>query len=330
MKKVIIHVGQYKTGSTSIQKLMWENRNKLLEYEILYPQAFVRDGAHFLITDLLRKEYRNMREHVQLYPLREEIENSSAATAVISCESLSGATVRWFAPDMMKFMWQRLVELFDGFDLRAVFYVRRQDESIDSRIIQEIKGQAKKSDINYEPFLYTKSSLNYYYFYKIIERVFGRGNVDVRLYDRKSFQNDDVRADFLNYLGLLKCDIELPTTESNVAPSAKLVGFYRVINSLNIDSEDYDALNKGLWREFGNSITSKAVVLGSMERKRVMEYFLEANEKFVAECIPVEVRSRFVKALFSAAKDVESNVSIDGVEALRILKTKGYEVARVN
>lgn len=329
MKKVIIHVGQYKTGSTSIQKLMWEGRNKLLARGVLYPHSFVRDCAHFLITDLLRKEYHNPNKSVQLNPLREEIEKTSVNTVVISCESLSGATVRWFAPDMMKFMWQRLVDELDGFDLRVMFYVRRQDESINSRIIQEIKGQARKSSIEYEPFLYKKSSLNYYYFYGLLERIFGKGSVDIRIYDRNNLVNADVRHDFMEYLGLDGDVINVQHNDDNVAPSAKLVGFYRVVNSMRLESGDYEIVNNGLWRELSSAESPRAVILGTKERAHIMSYFRESNNMFVSDCVSDKHKKLYEEIFTAPPMSVESNVFIDAVEALEILGRKGFRPVRL-
>ena len=328
MKKVIIHIGQYKTGSTSIQKLLWESRSELLKNGILYPESFTRDCAHFLVSDMLRIEYRNKDFYTDLVPLREEIENSSAGVAVISCESLSGATVRRFAPDMMMYMWRRLADLFEGYDVRIVFYVRRQDESIDSRIIQEIKGQARKSTISYESFLSESSALNYHFFYSLLEEVFGSGTVDARLYDRKSVFKSDIRYDFLHYLGLPLGAISVPASEDNVSPSAKLVGFYRVINTLNLSADDYSTLNTGVWRELSASGGPKAVVLGSRERNEIMEYFSKSNEDFVSEYVREESKEGFSDALFGPVRGVEANVFIDGVDVWRILKNKGFDVVR--
>ncbi len=325
MKKVILHVGQYKTGTTSIQKMMWASRCQLLESGVLYPRAFIRDGAHFLITDSLRKSFREPSLQVALDPLREEIESSRAGTAVISCETLSGATVRRFAPEMMLYMWQRLLELFDGCDVRVLFYVRRQDESIDSRIIQEIKGQSKKSFIDYEGFLYPTSSLNYRFFYEQLEQVFGKGMVDVRLYDRKYLIQSDVRYDFINYLGLPEECVSVPDYEDNVSPSSKLIALYRVINSMSLDDNAYSSICQGLWKEFGiTGRGGKAVALCRHDRERIMAFYRDSNSRFVEDCVQEDARDSFAEVLFRSENSAVSNVWIDGVDAVKFLKSKGF------
>lgn len=328
MKKIIIHMGQYKTGSTSIQKLMWGVRDEMQKYGILYPELFVRDGAHFLISDLLKKEIANGGDSIDLVALRNEIEQSKAETVVISCESLSGATVRRFAPEMMVYMWKRLAYLFDGFDVRVIFYFRRQDESIDSRIIQEIKGQSRKSTINYEPFLYEKSSLNYHYFYGLLEQVFGKGSVDVRLYDRKFMFKSDIRYDFLNYLGVPFGKVSVPVLEHNVTPSARMIGFYRVLNSLKMTDGDYQTIISGLWKELCSQNEPKAVVLSTEQRKKVMDYFYKCNVKFVSEYVPECMRDTVSDSIFAPVSDVAINAFIDGYDVMRILRRKGFVVAR--
>ena len=328
MKRVIIHVGQYKTGSTSIQKLLWGARSELLAQGILYPQAFVRDGAHFMITDLLRREFREQSRCVDLEPLREEVLGSPAQTAVISCEPLSGATVRRFAPEMMQYIWKRIAELFHDCDIRVVAYIRRQDDSIDSRIIQEIKGLSRKSNIEYSPFLYTKSSLNYHYFTHLLEGGFGSGKVDCRLYDRRFLHNGDVRYDFLEYLGVPGGVIDVPTKEDNVSPSAKLVAFYRFVNALSLSEGDYEQVTAGVWQGFCGADEPKAVILGVRERKEVMQYFQRSNEEFIAECVADENKDMFADVLLGEVRRIESNVFMDCVEAVRMLAGKGYEVTK--
>lgn len=322
MKRVIIHVGQYKTGSTSIQKMLWTSRNELLRHGVCYPESFVRDSAHFLITDMLRQEFREPLFSVDLQPLRDEIDSSPAKCAVISCETLSGATVRRFAPDMMQHMWRRLAKLFKGLDVRVVFYVRRQDESVDSRIIQEIKGQSRKSNINHEAFLYRNSSLNYYYFTQLLRKTFGVGKVDVRLYDRGSLLNADVRYDFLDYIGVTNA-ISVALDEDNVSPSSRLIAFFRIINTLNLEDAVYADIRKMVWSEFAAIDSSKAVVLGQDERRQIMEFFRPCNEQFVEECVPEDMRKRFSEVLYRKEKEVVANVAMDGVEAMRLFKRMG-------
>lgn len=326
MKRVIIHAGQYKTGSTSIQKMMWSSRKALLKHGVLYPESFVRDSAHFLITDLLRQEFRDSSFSVDLQPLREELESSSANIAVISCEALSGATVRRFAPELMQYMWGRLVDLFKGFEVRVVFYVRRQDESVDSRIIQEIKGQSRKSNINHEAFLYENSSLNYYYFTQQLGKTFGADKVDVRLYDRVSLFNADVRYDFLDYLKLTNT-ITVNVNEDNVSPSSKLIAFFRIVNALNLDDEVYEEIRKSVWSELTAS-SSKAIVLGYAERRRIMEFFRPSNEKFIGECVHGDMKDRYSEVFNRKEKDVVPNVAMDGVEAMSLFKRMGLGLVK--
>lgn len=329
MKKVIIHVGQYKTGSTSIQKLLWGARNELIKHGILYPESFSRDGAHFLITDLLRKEFRKQLHGIELQSLREEVVGSPAQTVVLSCESLSGATVRRFAPEMMQYIWRRIAELFHDCDIRVVAYIRRQDDSIDSRIIQEIKGMSRKSRLEYAPFLYAKSSLNYHYFTHLLEDVFGEGKVDSRLYDRRFLHNGDVRYDFLDYLGVSGGVIDVPPNEDNVSPSAKLIAFYRFVNALNLSEEDYEQVVAGVWKGLCGAGEPKAVILGTRERKEVMQYFQRNNEDFIAECVADENKDMFADALLGGVRKIESNVFMDCVEAVRLLAGNGYEVTKI-
>jgi hypothetical protein len=92
-RRVYVHIGLPKTGTTAVQEMLWHNRGALATAGICYPSPIY--AAHFLAAiDLQRGRYRDWLE-----PLAEgawarlaEDVRSWPGTAVISCELLATAS----------------------------------------------------------------------------------------------------------------------------------------------------------------------------------------------------------------------------------------------
>jgi hypothetical protein len=59
-----------------------------------------------------------------------------------------------------------------------------------------------------------------------------------------------------------------------------------------------------------------------------MQYFQRSNEEFIAECVTNENKDMFADALLGEVREIESNVIMDCVEAVRALTAKGFDVVR--
>jgi hypothetical protein len=93
LKRVYLHIGLPKTGTTAVQEMLWHNRDALAAAGVCYPSYVY--AAHFLAAiDLQPQRYRDWLE-----PLSEgawdrlaEHVGSWPGTSVISCELLATAT----------------------------------------------------------------------------------------------------------------------------------------------------------------------------------------------------------------------------------------------
>jgi hypothetical protein len=133
-KRLILHVGQSKTGTSTIQDFLAHNRRRLLrENGVLYPQAGRQGAAHHRIAALFlpagnagwikRDDAVSLRDR-----LAEECAESGADTVVASSEALFNA--RSLAD---------VREFFDGFDIEVLVILRRQDRWLDSLYQHQLK-----------------------------------------------------------------------------------------------------------------------------------------------------------------------------------------------
>ena len=85
-----IHVGPHKTGTTSIQWFLQENRAELLKHVYFVPESETKPGAHYALAEKLAGlEVGQDREPLVTRSIR-EIAEAPAEAIVISCEALEG------------------------------------------------------------------------------------------------------------------------------------------------------------------------------------------------------------------------------------------------
>ena len=200
--KFFIHIGMPKTGSTSIQHTMFENRATLLTWNINYlslgrnhagplmgllsdePHKYTRNIRHRLDTP----QKANLHSEVIRQRLIKALSNNRSTKLVISGEAFSTAT-----PDEI----YRLKELLEPFSsgYRIIVYVRDPYEFANSAALQRIKGGAT--------FENSEGHIPFPKYRRIRTHIaaFGRDNVDIRIFDRDRFVGNDLMADFLDALG---------------------------------------------------------------------------------------------------------------------------------
>lgn len=124
-KKVFLHIGMSKAGSSAIQRTLTTNANTLSESGICYPEEGRKWGnSHFEIYQDLQKG----RLKQSLYPALEEAKYQRKI--VLSCEGF------WLIPDeKIKVLSQSL----EGYEASVIFYLRRPWDYAASSYRQSIR-----------------------------------------------------------------------------------------------------------------------------------------------------------------------------------------------
>lgn len=107
-RKLYIHVGPHKTGTTLIQKLCLDNQSSLLNNNILYPKKYIRIFGHHTITDLVKNKMLSIKDS--------EFFNSNNYDILLSSESFIN-----FSIDDIKY----LSNFFKNFELHIIYCWRR-------------------------------------------------------------------------------------------------------------------------------------------------------------------------------------------------------------
>ena len=149
---LVLHIGSGKTGTSSVQHLLSQNRERLAELGTLYPQSpgrarhvrlglFIRPDAE-LVNQISwhERDYSSpaeFREDFQ-HKLFAEINSSGLTRVLLSDEALYGSTVEAL---------KRLRAFTDEIarSIRLVVYLRRQDDHVCSRYQQVVKtGEVRR------------------------------------------------------------------------------------------------------------------------------------------------------------------------------------------
>ena len=93
MKKLILHIGRHKSGTTAIQRFLRKNGDFLTSNGFYYPQTGTRGAAHHEISEPMQRRYT--RQNKQFSPdsnpllaqLRDEIAAADQQKIILSSEA---------------------------------------------------------------------------------------------------------------------------------------------------------------------------------------------------------------------------------------------------
>lgn len=249
MKTLYVHVGTPKTATSAIQKFCCDNRAVLEakgycypEFPWSYPPKSPNRNGLFLqsvIRDASGK--RNTEEEKRR--IREGLDIVSGKFEEYDCVVLSDEGLWQPMYDRRKTLWQELASEAEksGFTVKAIVYLRRQDEFLSSWWNQLIKMRRPVPGRHYETMTWEEYSenvpdsmqLDYYEALERISAVIGKENVIVRRFDKKSFYGGTIQADFLNCLGLeMTEDFRITKENVNMRLSGNMPEVKRILNTM--------------------------------------------------------------------------------------------------
>ena len=206
MKRIVLHIGYGKTGTTAIQGALASNRTLLAENGIHYPEwhDFVERDNHNGIAKCMT--YLNHAHFLDGF--FEKLQKVSAETLVLSGETLAiyperGTLARPQSSMIDGSVFQRNYRadpdwqlkkrdlighlkgsLPDADEVRVVVFLRRQDRWLESIYNEDVKGGY--TDLTFREFgEYYKNCLHYDQQLGLWADAFGAGNIDVCVYEKQ-------------------------------------------------------------------------------------------------------------------------------------------------
>ena len=197
-RKLIIHAGIHKTGSTAIQHWLsksalpdahyfkWRNANHSDLFVLLFEEN-PQDHVAFSQAGYTRDQAMKQRE-TEKTRIREQIETSKKEVFVFSAERISSAPA-----EAVEAMSDFFSELFP--DIQIYAYVRKPSGFMTSMFQQHLKTGQIKLDFGALWPGYRRRLDRFY-------RIFGDSNVHLRSYDQLLENRSDIVSDFARWTGL--------------------------------------------------------------------------------------------------------------------------------
>lgn len=243
MKDLILHIGATKTGSSAIQRFLWENRSTLEAFGICYPDVGIASSAHHLLAAAIHPSAWKMhagafagkdrgtyfRELV--YRLQQIAATTPANTIFVSSEYLWGRFGQLF--------FSEIEILFRTFNVRLLCYIRRQDEWLESTYVQSVKSGDGRT---FSEWLLANldREAGFCHYDAILgqwEQIIPTERIHVRLYEPFK-ENYDSVSDVLDYLAIADRQAFIFSSEkANPSPMALDTEIIRLINRSNLPAD---------------------------------------------------------------------------------------------
>ena len=192
-KKLIIHGGLYKTGSSAIQTLLDDSHGTLLQKGILFPLngTLFHPGVgrrHYYVRETLFDTPKKQPDVFR--DIYTELENTGCHTAVLSYEN-------FLSPGEFS---SRVAEYLRAtFEVYFVFYLRSPVHHFNTKYKEWVRRQNFKG----EPGDFVLAKAGYLDLEGMLSpwiRNFGAERVACRKFDKSVFANGRIEFDFLDYL----------------------------------------------------------------------------------------------------------------------------------
>jgi hypothetical protein len=271
-KKIYIHIGTHKTGTSAIQDFLLLNRKTLARRGVLYPQKSRRDyvdsqEGEYIVPE---KKYRNYAALVHLCRRKDK-------NVILSSETFSLIT----NVSAMK------AALGDA-NAVIICYLRRQDNVLQSLYNQSVKGGGYYKDIG--DFVFPHP-LDYFELLGRWAAVFGKENIVVRPYEKQQFKDNDLISDFLSIVGLeLTVDFARLAKNANPRLPLEALEYMRLLNSLLRDKKMSKAIKKRLipyclerFKDSTASLYFEQSLFTPAQKRAILERYAPSNQRVARE-----------------------------------------------
>ncbi len=184
-KKIYIHIGQPKTGSTAIQNSLHKLHQKGQLQKLNFTLINADVNGLLNLAQNIPSEAENLESLMSV--IRNFLQQTNFKNIIISSENfflLSGKNI------------QALAETLQGHRVNILCYLRRQDQSAESNWAQMVKIFATRPIISN---IWAPTALSVL---KNYSKCFGKENIELRIYKRNNLYKNDSVCDFLQWVGL--------------------------------------------------------------------------------------------------------------------------------
>jgi len=334
--KIYLHIGTEKTGTTSIQSFLADNRAILAEHKIMYSKV-IGDPNNIRLSIALQDTDKidDSRVHAKLTTVediltfreklrqdfKEEIALQNPDILVISSEHLSS---RFNREEEIK----RLKDFLNEFshDVTVIVYLRRQDKFFESLYSTAIK-KGNVMDFSFPPVGQERQDFHYHHMLTLWENVFGFENLRVNIFDKSKFFQEDVISDFIYTLNLPIKYEKGKEKRENLSFGRKKLAFLKEFNTFIPE-----IINHKVNPSRGNieklletmDIEDEPIDMSNIEKSKFLERFAQGNK---------EISNRYFHGVdlfdtVTSNQKEKNDIHISSSETIEIISKLWYEKQR--
>jgi hypothetical protein len=278
MKKTLyVHIGAHKTGTSALQDFLSSNRKILETKGYLYPGQ--KPAHHEMVKDIValatpgagKKPAPSLRKYL------DEISKSDLNTVILSSEEFEGLGDRVT-------LLKKIID--NKFAIKIIFYVRRQDDRIESMYNQRVRQEGVRLDKPFTAFIgngYFRG-LDYYQVLLPWCQAFGKENIIVRCYEKEQLP-EGIFHDFLGVVGLIPDESYiLPKDKVNMSLNWDLIEIIRICNTrFKNDSQFSRFLVEALTEINRDCKPEQRRLLPPGQRREIIQIYEESNANVARE-----------------------------------------------
>jgi hypothetical protein len=284
---VFLHIGQGKTGTSTIQDFMVSNREALAGRGYLYP-VLTGKPRHLELSMYAKGD--KMVNSVDWWripldgpaELNALIERALPAQIVDSgCDNvvMSDEGMYQLRPGLARLV-AALAQVTD--ELVLVIYLRRQDDHLVSRYKQTMRDG---SPLLLSEFIARPKTFRTWQYDALLRGLvedYPSARLEVRPYHRGSFRNGSLVQDFLDAIGLP--DLDYDESADQVARNTSLDAY--TTEYLRRHNAQHGRADRKLRRRLSAISDGPDLRLEPAEHQAMWEFFLPGNERLVQEFLP--------------------------------------------
>lgn len=253
-KTLYLHIGQHKTGTSTIQSFLWKNRERLEHNGVLYPELGMSGPTHAnfalglpgkrdeMVASMFESAASDRSETYRSYDgesadalfsqLGDRIGKTSCRAVFLSSECF----MEWIEPASLKALIDRHCQC----DVRILLFLRRQDQWIQSVFNQVVKDAGLRYGGPLEK-LPQMEMLDYQRTVENWEGAFGRANIIVRPYQEAAHYEMGILGIVADVIGLQSIgDYAMPSfSERNVSLKRWQVGILHDLNRRDVSCRHF-------------------------------------------------------------------------------------------
>lgn len=330
-KTLYIHIGCEKTGTTSIQNVLADNRSELLKQGTFYPELGKLKFAQIVLPAALQPLDTPDRPRADYYPGNENIDTDTIwngfiklaqenadKNIILSAEHFSSRTHE----QGLQYLSKKMQQLLPLFNIKVVVYLRRQDKFMESTYSTIIKAGGRLSfDAFYNAHLPLRDRYDFSILLSRWRKFFDKDQLVVKDYETE-VKSKGLLTSFFEIVGIngqalsMKSQNENTSWPANVIELARLCNSPRIIEILGNDRFGFlNEIAKSLSKEERNHVYK----FSSEQRQEILRHYADTNIQVETEYFQHQPIFSELTVAESKAPSINSEVSLNKMDIVELI-----------